>query len=384
MEKKRAIRIGILSLIVLAAAYYGFKKVAYMMNNEETENSQLETNIVPVLPKVGGWVTAVRVKDNQQVKAGDTLILLDQRDLQIKVIQAEAALKNAEANLGLVSANAQTAVANVGTSEAQLSTQNATVTSTRSAIGAAEGVYDQAKARQWRAGQDYERAKKLFDLKSIPQNQYDAARAEKEAAEGALKTAGEQLATAKAQLEVAQKQTRIGSAQQSAAQTQQTAAQKQIELARTQVEQRRADLDLARLQLSYAVVTAPVSGQVSRKNVELGQLVNAGQPLMSIVDDNNLWVIANFKETQIGKMRVGQSVKLYVDAYPERDFEGKIESFAAATGAKFSLLPPDNSSGNFVKVVQRIPAKIILEKQQEDTNTPLRAGMSVVVTVPVD
>jgi membrane fusion protein (multidrug efflux system) len=176
--------------------------------------------------------------------------------------------------------------------------------------------------------------------------------------------------------EISQQQFDTFKAAALAARAQQEAAVQQVQAAAGQVAQKQADLDWADLQLSYATVTAPASGVVSKKDVEVGQLVQAGQPLMAIVEGTELWVVANFKETQLRKMRVGQRVDFTVDAYPKKTFRGRVESFSAATGAKFSLLPPDNATGNFTKVVQRVPVKIV-PTEPADPSFPLRAGMSV-------
>lgn len=382
IENKKVIRFIVIGTVLSAAAFFGFKKASFMLNNEDTENSQIETNIVPVLPKISGWVTEVLVKDNQQVKAGDTLVKIDDRDLKLRVLQAEVALKNAESNVSLIAANAGTVNANVMTSDATIQVQNTGIAAGEAAVGTATANIEIAKIRVRKATQDFNRADQLLKEKSGTQAAYDNAKAEKESAEAAVVVAEKQVASAQVQVEAARRQTSIGNSQKNAAQTQVASAQQQINVARTQIEQRKAELELAKLQLSYAVVTAPMSGQVSRKNVQLGQLVNAGQPLMSLVDDTNVWVIANFKETQIGKMKVGQKVTIHVDAYAGKGFEGTIESFAGATGAKFSLLPPDNSTGNFVKVVQRVPTKILIT-DKATAEMPLRAGMSVGVVVPV-
>lgn len=382
MEKKKIVRYLIIGAVVITAVILGWSKISYMLHHEETENSQLETNIIPVLPKVGGWVTEVLVKDNQMVHLGDTLVKIDDRDLKIRVLQAEAALKNAEANVALIGANAGTARANVSTSDASFQAQNAGIETASAQVATAEANVEAAKIRVWKATQDFNRYQQLLNLKSTTQQQFDAVKAEKEAADAALNIAQKQGEAAKSQMTVAKKQSQIGNSQKSAAQTQATAAQRQIEVAQTLVQQKQAELDLAKLQLSYVAVTAPCNGQISKKNVQVGQLVNAAQALMSVVDNSSIWVVANFKETQVGKMKVGDKVKVKVDAYGE-EFEGTIESFSGATGARFSLLPPDNSTGNFVKVVQRIPTKIILANNDQNT-TPLRAGMSVEVIVPVN
>lgn len=373
----------ILGAVLLLVGYYAYTKISFMMNNEDTENSQLETNIVPVAPKVSGYVTEVLVKDNQVVKAGDTIIKIDDRDQRLRVLQAQINLKNAEANVALIASNKNAVNANVGTSDATLQASNANVESANAAVATANANVETAKIRVWKATQDYNRYAALVKEKSATQQVLDAAKAEKESAESAVNMAEKQVLAAQAQANATSKQIGIGNSQKSAVQSQVTAAQSQVVLAQTQVEQRKAELDLAKLQLSYYVVTAPISGTVSRKNVQIGQFLNIAQPLMSIVDGQNIWIVANFKETQVAKMKVGQKVKLKVDAYKGKDFEGTIESFAAATGAKFSLLPPDNATGNFVKVVQRVPVRIVLT-DNKNAETPLRAGMSVDVVVPIN
>lgn len=374
--------LAVLSVVVLAALYFGYTKISFMLNNENTENSQLETSIVPVAPKVAGYVTEVLVKDNQLVKAGDTLVKIDDRDQRLRVMQAAVNLKNAEANVAYIRANKNAVGANVNTSEANLQAVSAGVEVFNASVATAEANLESARVRVWKATQDFNRYAALLKEKSVTPQQYDAAKAEKELAEGALHVVEKQLLAAQLQAAASGKQTAIGNSQKSAAQSQVIAAQNQIALAETQVEQRRVELDMARLQLSYYVVTAPISGYVSKKNVQIGQFINVAQPVMSLVDADNIWVVANFKETQVARMQVGQKVKLKIDAYKPKEFEGTIESFAAATGSKFSLLPPDNATGNFVKVVQRVPVRIVLD-QKTSPEMPLRPGMSVEVVAPI-
>jgi len=303
----------IFALVLGAGTFYGVRTVSFYRHHAETDDAQIEGHIDPVLPRVSGYVTEVRVDDNQRVSAGDVLLKIDTRDLEAKIQTAEGAVQNARAQVAVARAN----------------------------VAAAE------TARQRTAG-DVARYAPLRKNEEISQQQFDAARSAADAA----------------------------SAQRSAAAQSVTAAQ-------GQVAQKQADLDLARLQLSYAVVAAPSSGIVSRKSVEVGELVQAGQPLMAIVQDASVWVVANYKETQLRRMRVGQTVTFEVDAYPKHDFHGRVDSFAAATGARFSLLPPDNATGNFTKVVQRIPVKIV-PTDPPDARFPLRAGMSVTTIVNLD
>jgi len=230
--------------------------------------------------------------------------------------------------------------ARVATAQADLANARAAAQAVRAAVGA-------ARTEQRRAAADLERYQPLRQKEEISQQQFDAARAAAQAAEAQTLAQSEQVTAAEAKI-----------------------AQKQ------------ADLELARLQLSYATLTAPGSGWVTRKSVEVGQFVQPGQPLLAIVSEEAPWVVANFKETQLKKMRVGQKAVIQVDAYPKRDLHGHVESVAAATGARFALLPPDNATGNFTKVVQRIPVKIVFD-EAPDPERRLRAGMSVTAIVDV-
>ncbi|MGH9443785.1 MAG: HlyD family secretion protein [Thermoanaerobaculia bacterium] len=232
--------------------------------------------------------------------------------------------------------------------QAKADTARGALENARAQVSVARANVSAARTASNRADQDLVRYRPLRQKEEISQQQFDTARAAADAA--------------RAQVE---------------------AAVQQVQAAAGQVAQKQADLDWAGLQLSYAAVTAPASGVVSKKDVEVGQLVAAGQPLMAIVEGSEVWVVANFKETQLRKMRVGQKAEFTVDAYPKKIFHGRVDSFSAATGAKFSLLPPDNATGNFTKVVQRIPVKIV-PTDPADPQYPLRAGMSVNATVDLD
>lgn len=425
-------------VVILGLLYFIGTKIMYSLHNEDTENAQLESSISPIVSRISGYVTALKVAENQAVKKGDTLFIIDDRDLKLKLQQAEIALKSAEANVELVRANVATTGSAVITSHANVETTsagvesanagaesanasaesalagvetaNASISIANAGVETANGNVEAAKIKVWKATQDFNRYSDLLAKKSVTQQQFDNAKAEKEGAEAQLFVAEKQLNTAKKQVELAQKQafvvqkqanvaqkqaevaqkqanvskkqTGTGKAQEEAAKIQQSAAGKQIGVAEVMIEQRRSEVDFAKLQLSYCYVLAPIDGFVSKKNIQLGQLVNAGSPLFSIVDESNIWVVANFKETQIAEMKVGDKVELKVDAFPKEKFEGEIQSISATTGAKFALLPPDNASGNFVKVVQRIPVKIVL-KSKSEAGKQLRAGMNVKVVVPI-
>ena len=367
-KKKQPFLIVVMAVILIAGIVFGYKKISYSMQNEDTENSQLQTNIVPVSPRIGGYVAAVYVADNQQVKKGDTLVVLDDRDLKIKVEQAMINLENAKANVAVVKSNVNTADAGATATATSIATAAANVATAKASV-------DAAKVRVWQTTEDFKRYEKLFAQTSATQQQYDAAKAQKEAAEQQLKVAEKQVEVAQAQLATAKQQSVASSTQASGVST-------QVQVAELLIKQRQAELDMAQLQLSYAYILAPFDGYISKKNVQVGQLLSPGQTICSVVDETTLWVVANFKETQIADMHTGQKVEVKVDAYPKEKFEGKVESIQAATGSTFSLLPADNATGNFVKVVQRIPIKIVLEKTKFD-NAQLRAGMNVTVAVKV-
>lgn len=338
----------ILGVIGIVMIIFITKKVIYAMHNEDTDNSQIQCNINPIVPKVGGFVEEIRIADNLFVHKGDTLVRIDDRDLKLQVKKAEVALANAEANVELARSSESTTNANVNVANKDISP--------------AQSAIDAAQIRLWQAQQDYDRFKRLLDLGSGTQQQFDNAKAAKDVAEK--------------QLEQTQKSVAAYQARLAASSSNVAVSVNNIKLAETQVEQRKEELDIAKLNLSYATIVAPCDGYVSKKNVQPGQLVAVGQNLFAIVDESEMWVIANFKETQIEKMKVGQKVKIEVDAYPDKEFEGTIQSLQAATGSMFALLPPDNATGNFVKVVQRVPVKIVIDKNQ-NKDFPLRAGMNV-------
>lgn len=353
-KKKKNIMPFIMIIVVGVMAFIGIKKIMYGMKNEDTENSQLECNITSMVAKVPGYITAIQIQDNQFVHQGDTLVKIDNRELLIKVSQAEVALANAIANVDVLRSNVNTAGATVSASNSNILTAQANV--------------EAAKVRVWKANQDYERYKKLYDLHSITQQQFDNANADKEAADKQLEIADKQYAASKSLSMVSTSQ--VGS------------SEKQITLAELMIKQRQLELDNAKLQLSYATIIAPTNGFIAKKNIQMGQLITSNTPLFALVDDSYFWVTANFKETQIEKMSVGQSVKIELDAYPDAAFTGTVESLSPASGSKFALLPPDNATGNFVKVVQRIPVKIKVNKVQS-AKYPLRAGMNAKVIVKV-
>jgi membrane fusion protein (multidrug efflux system) len=370
---------------------------------ESTDDAQVDGRITPVAARVGGTVIKVSVDNNQPVSSGALLVQLDPRDYQIAVDRARAELADAEAN----AAAARTGVpiarvasgAGVTTASGGLQQAEATVTGAEHEVRAAQANLLAAQARQRekealavRAERDVERLRPLAQKDEIPQQQLDAAVGQADAARAAADAAKSDVVAAQSAIPVAQQrvaqargaaaQARAGLATARTAPEQVKVTQAHAASADARVQQARAALAQAELNLQYTTLKASGAGIVSRKGVEVGQVVQPGQPLMALVDLEHTWVVANFKETQLKSMRPGQKARVEVDALGGREFNAHVDSIAAATGAKFSLLPPENATGNFVKVVQRIPVKLFLEPG-EDPDHLLRPGMSVTPTVYV-
>ena len=352
-KKKSKSFIIVLAVLLIAGGWFGISKYMHGQHHEETDDAQVEANITPVIPRVAGYVKEVRVKDNQFVKKGDTLLILDDRDLQLKVLQSEAALATAKTSLGVANANSNASKANISTTQAGISTADAQI--------------EAAKVNVWRTTQDFDRYSNLIKDHSITQQQYEQALAAKQ--------------TAEKQLQILEAQKNQVARQTSSVASQSNAVASQIDVANATIKQKEVELAEAKLNLSYAVVTAQESGMISKVNLQEGQFIQPGQSVFSIVLSNDVWVVANFKETQFEKMRVGQKVTVHADAYPGHSFEATLASFSPATGSRFSLLPPDNASGNFVKVVQRLPVKIEFNKSADSLVNNLRPGMNVAVDV---
>jgi len=340
---RRRIVLGLVALAAVLGLGWAVKQWLYGRSHESTDNAQVDGHLVPVLAKVSGYVTAVNVAENDRVRADSTLVRIDEREYAVRVAQADAELAAARAQVG-----------GSGMAEAQV----ANATGQRAALDASIAA---ARANSVKADADLARMRELVAKQIVSRQQLDAAQAAADAARAQLLSAQRSASAAGAGVTNAEAGVRLAQARLAAAQ---------------------ATRDNAALQLSYTRVVSPVGGIVSRKQVEVGQLVQAGQPLLTVVSDTGVWVTANFKETQLSDLRVGQPVELEVDAYGGCSAKGKVESVSAATGAKFALLPPDNATGNFTKVVQRVPVRIaITEGCGKDQ--PLRPGMSVAAHVDV-
>jgi membrane fusion protein (multidrug efflux system) len=324
-------------------------------NTESTDNAQLDANIIPIRSSITGYVKEVLFEDNQEVKKGQLLVTIDDTEYKAKVAQAEAALENAKANLNAVKSNAM--ASNQNASAAMFTTE-----STQETINS-------AKARLNKAKEDNKRTKNMFAAKAATQSELDNSNAE--------------LEVAQAQYDAALKQLKVSQSQSAGVRSQAMGQVSLISLAEALIRQREAELKLALTQLDYATIEAPCDGIVSKRSIEVGQYVSTGQAVCSAIDNSSLWVSANFKETQLENMRIGQPVEIKVDAYPHIKLSGKLNSFVGATGAKFSLLPPDNATGNFVKIVQRVPVKITIYHLTKEEMKILFPGLSAYVSVKV-
>ena len=335
----------IIGYLVLAAGlgiggYYGINYLLYTLHHETTDNAQLSSDVYQLIPQVSGRIQQSYVTDYQTVKAGDTLFTINSDDYTLRVTSAQANLANAEANLEVARRAAGTSSSGLGVSNAN--------------IAAAQAAYDKAQ-------QDLVRGQNLVKDDVITKASFDAIQAQAKSAEA-------QYQAARAQYTVTEQQAGTTSGQ--------------IKSAEALVAMRKADLANAQLTQSYTAILAPADGKLAETKIRAGQYVQAGQPLTTLIG-NDLWVVANFKETQLGQVRIGQEAAVTVDTYPGKEFTGRVTSLSPATGAKFSLLPPDNATGNFVKVVQRVPVKIELT-DRIPAGYNLESGMNVSVSLPIN
>ncbi|HNP20373.1 MAG TPA: HlyD family secretion protein [Fulvivirga sp.] len=343
----------ITGLLIVGGSYGGYKYI-HSQSHEETDDAQIQANMNPIIPHVGGYIEHVYVSDNQKVKKGDTLFTIDNREYYIKLEQALAQLAMAKSSLSV--------------SEASIGSYQANAATTRAQVRTATETIETAKIRLWRATNDFKRYENLYKNHSITEQQYEQALAAKQEAEN--------------QLDVLKSQEKASTSQNSAANSQTEISKKQVSVSEANVQSAQAMVDEARLNLDYTIVTAPIDGQLSNVGIQAGQLVQPGQSLFYLVNTHDKWVIANFKETQLDKMKVGQKVVITVDAYPDEVFEGMVTNFSPATGARFSLLPPDNATGNFVKTIQRLPVKIdFTANNKEEKLQKLLSGMNVEIDV---
>jgi membrane fusion protein (multidrug efflux system) len=393
----------VLLALAIVAAVAAWLAWSHYSTLESTDDAQIDGHIDPISARVGGTVIEVNVDDNQVVKAGTVLVRIDPKDYQVALdrVMADAAAAKANAAAArtgipivetMSASRVETADAGVLAARAGVEAAQKDVAAARAQLNSAQARQREAEARSQLAQQNLARMKQLVSRDEISQQQYDVSVSDAQVAAAAVDSARAAVSQAEQAVPVAE--SRVAQAQAALAQAQagvEAARVRPHQIANSEAEAgsasakfdlNQAAVEQARLNLGYTEVRAPVDGVVSRKSVELGQVVQAGQPLLALVEIENTWVTANYKETQLRHMQVGQPATVSVDAYGGREYRGHVDSIAAATGARFSLLPPENATGNYVKVVQRLPVKIVLEKGQ-DPQRMLRPGMSVETTVSV-
>lgn len=339
-KKKSPLRFIVVGLVLIIGGYFVYTKISFAITHETTDNAQVETQIAPVLPRVSGYIKTINVQDYDSVQTGQLVVTIDDDELQVQLLQMEADYKAAEADI----LNAKALLNNTSVS-----------------LNVNKGNISLSQVKLQQATEDYERNQKLFADQAITKKQLDDSRF-------ALEATTQQVNNSNSDFNTAGSRIAIG----------QAAIQKTM----ATLDVKKAAIELQKLKISYAKIYAPQPGKIGKKNVSAGQYVQAGTPLFSIVNDSTYWIVANFKETQIKKFHPGMPVEIALDAYPDVKLTGTIESLSEATGAKFSLLPPDNSSGNFVKVTQRVPVKIAIDSLDKNKSI-LRAGLSAEITITV-
>jgi membrane fusion protein (multidrug efflux system) len=349
-KNNKFIILGSVVIVILGIVLYTWISG---IGHQKTDNAQVDAMITPVRNIVQGFVTKINFTDNQIVKKGDVLIEIDNKDYISKLAQAEASLESAKAQLEIAKSGATTADLNAVASS--LNSQ------------AAKDNIAASQAKFIKNEKDISRIEKMLKDGAATQQQFESIKAEYEAS--------------KAQLEMLKKQYEATTSQANGAQSQAVGQKSQIILAAATVKQREAELQLSQTQLDNTLIRAPFDCIISKKSVEVGQYLQVGVPVCSAVDYTNLWVSANFKETQIEEMKAGQDVEIKVDAFPSAHIKGKLQSFGGATGAKFSLLPPDNATGNFVKITQRVSLKISIDDYPKELIGLLLPGLSAVVDI---
>jgi membrane fusion protein (multidrug efflux system) len=330
----------ILLLIIIAAATYAYNKYKYNQLYETTENAQIETYTIPVVPRVGGYVNAVNMKDFEQVKKGQLLVDIDDSEQRLALVEMEAMYQQMLTDV----------------ENAKASIKNADMT-----INAAEANLKTTALRKEKALKDAERDAKLYTDNAVTKRQTDDSKSNLEVLNAQYDSQKQDWTASKSRVDI---------------------LVANLHKAESALAVQQAKIDQQKLRLTYSKIYASENGKIGRKSVEPGQFIQPGQTLATIVQDSLYWIIANFKETQIGRLAIGQEVKITLDAYPALELKGKIADFSDATGAKYALLPPDNASGNFVKVTQKIPVKISIDGVEKLRNK-LRAGMSLEVEVKV-
>jgi membrane fusion protein (multidrug efflux system) len=337
-QKQAKIRKFVIGFLLGIALYFGIKKVIFSLTHETTDNAQIETSIVPVITRIAGYVKNISIKDYDSVKQDQVVVELDDAELQ-------AVLEEQKADLAQ-------STADVSNAKAQL--ENAIL-----ALKNNKGIIELKSIRQKKAASDLSRDQNLFKEQAITKKQLDES-------DFQLAAANQEANNAQTELSIANNKIAV--------------LREGLNKANALIQMKQAKIKETELKLSYTKITTPSNGKIGKKNINIGQFVQAGTPMFSVVNDSSFWIVANFKESQLETLQEGKKVGIRIDAYPDLEVNGTILSLSDATGAKFSLLPPDNSSGNFIKVTQRIPVKISIDNQAA-FKSKLRAGMSVFITV---
>lgn len=338
-KQKSPVKFIIVGLILLVAGYFGYQKIHFVLTHETTDNAQIETQITPVLPRVAGYVKSIAVKDYDSVKAGDLLVELDDAELQQQLQEMQADFAQAGTDIE----NAKAAL------------NNAIVS-----LKVNKGNIDISELRKKKAQDDLQRDQNLYTSEAITRKQLDDSKF-------AVENAGKILDNSHNDL--------------SAAQSRIAVLESNVKKAEAIMAVKQSRINQQQLKISYTKIYAPQGGKIGKKTISTGQFVQAGTPMFSIVNDSTYWVVGNFKENQLYALTPGKKVALKMDAYPDLELIGTVASLSEATGAKFALLPPDNSSGNFVKVTQRVPVKIWIDDLNKHREL-LRAGLSVSIVAP--
>jgi membrane fusion protein (multidrug efflux system) len=337
-QKKATIRKVVIGILMVVALYFGVKKIYFNVTHETTDNAQIETSIVPVLTRISGYVKNISIKDYDSVKQDQMVVELDDAELQATLAEQKADILQSTADLSNAKAQLENAILSLKMNK---------------------GAIDLKTLRQHKTTSDLQRDQNLFKEQAITKKQLEETEYQVAAANQEVTNAQTEFATANNKIAV---------------------LRENVNRASALIQMKEAKINETLLKLSYTKITTPVTGKIGKKNISVGQFVQAGTPIFSIVNDSSYWVVANFKESQLASLTEGKKIKIRIDAYQDLVVTGTIESLSDATGAKFSLLPPDNSSGNFIKVTQRIPVKISIDNQAAFKNK-LRAGMSVFITV---
>jgi len=354
-KKKKIIPFVVLAAVILGGGYYIFNKVSHSLHYQETDNAQIESNAIPVINRVAGYIDSISLIDYQTVQQNATAIIIDSQEYYITVLQAQADLSVANADYATTLAelsNAQSIIGNINANR-----------------NVAEANKQVQKTRNSKAKNDLQRDEALYNEGVITKRQLDDAKANYE--------------TNTKQLQANEQQINQVATLINGANAQIEKAKAAIQKAKAQIEVKKAALETAKLKLSYTKITFPITGRIGKINLKKGQYVQAGQNLFSIVDNERFWITANFKETQIEKLKAGQKVAIKIEGFPNKKITGVVTDLSDATGAKFALLPADNATGNFVKVTQRVPVKIEID-DAANLKGILKAGLSVKVEVKVN